>query len=118
MSSKREPQGADLKARRRRFIAPAGSCPNLPDAPAHAAGDIPREAGAPSVFTRIRAMRQRLSLGRGVSAKDLINEGRRDVTPVRTQLVKDQATGLAVTRGHAGKRVTSARVRAHLSDFP
>ncbi len=30
-----------------------------------------------TVFTRIRAMHSRLSLGDGVTAKDLINEGRR-----------------------------------------
>ena len=30
-----------------------------------------------SVFTRIRALRSRLSLGKGRSARDLVNEGRR-----------------------------------------
>ena len=30
-----------------------------------------------TVFSRIRAMHERLSLGEGVTAKDLINEGRR-----------------------------------------
>ena len=30
-----------------------------------------------SVFTRIRALRSRLSLGKGESARDLINDGRR-----------------------------------------
>jgi len=30
-----------------------------------------------TVFSRIRAMRERLSLGKGESAKDLINAGRR-----------------------------------------
>lgn len=76
MPSKRETKGAGFRARRRRFMMVAGSCPGLPDVPAHAAPDMPHDAEAPSVFTRIRAMRERLSLGRGVSAKDLINEGR------------------------------------------
>jgi antitoxin (DNA-binding transcriptional repressor) of toxin-antitoxin stability system len=31
----------------------------------------------PTVFSRIRAMRERLSLGKGESAKELINAGRR-----------------------------------------
>jgi prevent-host-death family protein len=30
-----------------------------------------------SVFSRIRALRSRLSLGKGESARDLVNEGRR-----------------------------------------
>jgi hypothetical protein len=37
MPSKREPSGAVFEARRRRFAALAGSCPDLPDVPAHAA---------------------------------------------------------------------------------
>jgi hypothetical protein len=85
MPSKREPLGADFKARRRRFIAIAGSCPSLPDVPAIVAADIPRECGTPAeggaggrtAFARIRAMRERLPLDTVVSAKDLINEGRR-----------------------------------------
>jgi antitoxin VapB len=38
-----EPLNADFEARRRRFIALAGSCPDLLDVPAHSAPDIPRD---------------------------------------------------------------------------
>jgi antitoxin VapB len=38
-----EPAGAAFEARRRRFIALAGSCPDLADVPPHAAPDIPRD---------------------------------------------------------------------------
>jgi antitoxin VapB len=38
-----EPTDADFEARRRRFIALAGSCPDLPDVPPHAPPDIPRD---------------------------------------------------------------------------
>jgi antitoxin VapB len=38
-----EPMGADFESRRRRFLALAGSCPDLPDVPPHAARDIPRD---------------------------------------------------------------------------
>ena len=85
MPSTRKPTGADFKTRRRRFIAIAGSCPGLPDVPATVAADIPRECGAPAksgassrtAFARIRAVRERLPLDKVVSAKALINEGRR-----------------------------------------
>ena len=33
----------DLEARRERFIALAGSCPDLPDVPAHSTPDSPRD---------------------------------------------------------------------------
>lgn len=33
----------DLEERRRRFIALAGSCPDLPDVPRHATPDLPRD---------------------------------------------------------------------------
>lgn len=33
----------DLEERRRRFIALAGSCPNLPDVPRHTTPDLPRD---------------------------------------------------------------------------
>jgi len=38
-----EPLNADFESRRRKFIALAGSCPDLEDVPPHAAPDIPRE---------------------------------------------------------------------------
>lgn len=38
-----EPIGADPATRQRRFFAPAGSCPGLPDVPAHATPDVPRD---------------------------------------------------------------------------
>jgi antitoxin VapB len=38
-----EPLNADFEARRRKFIALAGSCPDLLDVPPHATPDIPRE---------------------------------------------------------------------------
>ena len=38
-----EPLTADFEARRRRFIALAGSCPDLLDVPPHAVPDIPRD---------------------------------------------------------------------------
>jgi len=38
-----EPITADFEARRRRFIALAGSCPDLPDVPPHSTPDIARE---------------------------------------------------------------------------
>ena len=38
-----EPLDADFEARRRRFLALAGSCPDLLDVPPHAASDIPRD---------------------------------------------------------------------------
>ncbi len=38
-----EPLHADFEARRRAFIALAGSCPDLADVPPHAAPDITRD---------------------------------------------------------------------------
>lgn len=38
-----EPLDADYEARRRRFIALAGSCPDLLDVPPHTTADIPRD---------------------------------------------------------------------------
>ena len=38
-----EPLDADFEARRRRFIALAGSCPELLDVPRHLTPDIPRD---------------------------------------------------------------------------
>jgi antitoxin VapB len=38
-----EPLDADFEARRRKFIALAGSCPDLLDVPPHTTPDIPRE---------------------------------------------------------------------------
>lgn len=38
-----EPIDADFETRRRRFLALAGSCPDLPDVPQHSAPDIPRD---------------------------------------------------------------------------
>ena len=38
-----EPLDADFEARRRRFIALAGSCPDLLDVPPHSVPDIPRD---------------------------------------------------------------------------
>lgn len=38
-----EPLGSSLEARRRRFIALAGSCPDLPDVSPHTAADLPRD---------------------------------------------------------------------------
>ena len=38
-----EPLGSDFETRRQRFIALAGSCPDLPDVPAHATPDIHRD---------------------------------------------------------------------------
>ena len=38
-----EPLDADFEVRRRRFIALAGSCPDLLDVPPHSASDIPRD---------------------------------------------------------------------------
>jgi antitoxin VapB len=38
-----EPLDADFEARRRRFIALAGSCPDLLDVPSHSTSDIPRD---------------------------------------------------------------------------
>ena len=38
-----EPLDADLEARRQRFLALAGSCPELPDVPPHASKDVPRD---------------------------------------------------------------------------
>ena len=39
-----EPLDADFEARRRKFIALAGSCPDLQDVPPHTTPDIPRDA--------------------------------------------------------------------------
>ncbi|AHF91599.1 twitching motility protein PilT [Opitutaceae bacterium TAV5] len=38
-----EPLTSDAEERRRRFVALAGSCPDLPDVAPHAIPDIPRE---------------------------------------------------------------------------
>jgi antitoxin VapB len=38
-----EPVNADYEARRRRFLALAGSCPDLADVPAHLTPDLPRD---------------------------------------------------------------------------
>ena len=38
-----EPLNADFETRRRRFIALAGSCPDLADVPPNSAPDIPRD---------------------------------------------------------------------------
>ena len=38
-----EPLGSDFENRRRRFIALAGSCPDLPDVQLHTTPDVPRE---------------------------------------------------------------------------
>ncbi|MBI2513788.1 MAG: hypothetical protein HYV96_17610 [Opitutae bacterium] len=38
-----EPVHADADERRKRFLALAGSCPDLADVPPHAAPDIPRD---------------------------------------------------------------------------
>ena len=38
-----EPLNADFESRRRRFIALAGSCPDILDVPPHTTPDIPRE---------------------------------------------------------------------------
>jgi len=38
-----EPLGSDFEKRRRRFIALAGSCPDLPDVEPHTTPDVPRE---------------------------------------------------------------------------
>lgn len=38
-----EPLGSALETRRQRFIALAGSCPDLPDVPPHAIADLPRD---------------------------------------------------------------------------
>lgn len=38
-----EPLEADFEARRRRFLALGGSCPDLPDVPSHATPDLPRD---------------------------------------------------------------------------
>ncbi|HRP03511.1 MAG TPA: hypothetical protein PLV87_01235 [Opitutaceae bacterium] len=38
-----EPLDSDFEERRRKFIALAGSCPDLDDVPAHDAPDLPRD---------------------------------------------------------------------------
>jgi antitoxin VapB len=38
-----EPLNSDFESRRQRFIALAGSCPDLLDVPAHSTPDIPRD---------------------------------------------------------------------------
>ena len=38
-----EPLVADAAARQRKFLALAGSCPDLAEVPSHAAKDIPRD---------------------------------------------------------------------------
>ena len=38
-----EPLTADFERRRRKFLALAGSCPDLPDVPPHTTPDIPRD---------------------------------------------------------------------------
>ena len=38
-----EPLNSDFESRRRRFVALAGSCPDLPDVPKHSAPDVPRD---------------------------------------------------------------------------
>lgn len=38
-----EPLNADFESRRRRFVALAGSCPDLPDVPPHTTPDLPRD---------------------------------------------------------------------------
>jgi antitoxin VapB len=38
-----EPLNSDFESRRRRFIALAGSCPDLLDVPPHSSPDIPRD---------------------------------------------------------------------------
>ncbi len=38
-----EPLGSDFENRRRRFIALAGSCTDMPDVPPHTTPDLPRE---------------------------------------------------------------------------
>ena len=37
------PTEDDLEERRRRFVALAGSCPDLPDVPRHTTPDLPRD---------------------------------------------------------------------------
>lgn len=39
-----QPLESDVAERKRRFVALAGSCPDLPDVPAHATPDFPRDA--------------------------------------------------------------------------
>lgn len=38
-----EPLAADFEARKKRFFALAGSCPDLPDVPPHTTPDLPRD---------------------------------------------------------------------------
>lgn len=38
-----EPLDADFEARKRRFLALAGSCPDLPDVEPHTTPDLPRD---------------------------------------------------------------------------